>query len=114
MTDVRAAIKAKAHAIQQREDEIDAIHAELAEAAELADFLMGAVVPLRCMDCRAIYADFPLDTTVPDEQWAMIHPSGGGVLCASCIVKRAAKLPGIIAVRAWFEFAPDAQTKDQR
>ena len=59
---------------------------------------------LRCMDCSAIYADFPLDTTLPDEQWRMIHDSDGGILCASCIVKRASRLPKVIAVRATIEF----------
>ena len=60
---------------------------------------------LKCLDCGALYREFPLDMTVPDDQWLMIHPEGeGGILCASCIVRRAAKLPGIIAVRARFEF----------
>jgi hypothetical protein len=61
-----------------------------------------------CMDCVAVYADFPLDTTLPDEQWRMIHDRDGGLLCASCIVKRGAKLPGVIALRARFEFAGEA------
>lgn len=60
---------------------------------------------LRCMDCGLSYCDFPLDTTLPDEQWLMLHDSPGGVLCACCIVRRAAKLPGVIAVRAVIEFA---------
>ena len=59
---------------------------------------------LKCMDCGVPYREFPLDTTLPDEQWRMIHDSDGGVLCASCIVRRAAKLPGVIAVRAVIEF----------
>jgi hypothetical protein len=66
--------------------------------------------PLCCMDCDEPYADFPLDTTIPDEQWALIHGSPGGVLCASCIVKRAAKLKGVVAVRAYFEFADAPST----
>jgi hypothetical protein len=47
---------------------------------------------LACMDCGAVYSDFPLDTTLPDDQWRMIHDSDGGVLCASCIVRRAGRL----------------------
>lgn len=60
---------------------------------------------VRCMDCGALYRDFPLDTTLPDEQWRQIHPNDGGVLCASCMVKRGAMLPRVIALRARFEFA---------
>lgn len=63
----------------------------------------GATV-VRCLDCGLHYADFPLDMTLPDEQWLAIHPDDGGVLCAGCIVKRAEKLPGRIAVRARIEF----------
>lgn len=61
---------------------------------------------LRCMDCRLLYEDFPLDMTLSDEQWNMIHDSPGGVLCASCIVKRASKLRGAVAVRAHIELLP--------
>lgn len=60
---------------------------------------------LGCLDCGAPYSEFPLDTTLPDEQWMMIHSRAGGVLCGSCIVRRAAKLPGAIAIRAVIEFA---------
>jgi hypothetical protein len=60
---------------------------------------------LVCADCGLPYQDFPLDTTIPDEQWHAIFGGPGGVLCASCIVKRAAKLPGAVAVRARIEFA---------
>jgi hypothetical protein len=66
--------------------------------------------PLRCYDCGAPYSTFGLDTTIPDEQWARLFPGdnseavrcqkGGGILCASCMVKRAARLPGAVAVRA--------------
>lgn len=61
--------------------------------------------PLACLDCGFPYPDFPIDTTLPDEQWRMIHDSEGGILCASCMVKRASKLQGIIAARMRLEFA---------
>ena len=64
------------------------------------------VKPLTCMDCTKLYIEFPLDMVLPDEQWALIHNSPGGVLCANCIVKRAAKLHGAVVVRAVIEFAP--------
>jgi len=57
-----------------------------------------------CMDCHKPYKLFELDTTLPDEQWLMIHPSDGGVLCANCIVARASKLHGAIAIRAYIDF----------
>ncbi len=61
--------------------------------------------PLACLDCGKVYRDFPLDATLPDEQWRMIHDSEGGILCANCMVARAAKLPGAVAVRMQIEFA---------
>ena len=61
-----------------------------------------------CLDCGMPYQGFPLDMTLPNEQWLMIHPEGeGGLLCAGCIVKRAAKLPGIIVVKARFVFVTE-------
>lgn len=61
----------------------------------------------KCEDCGLPYDDFWLDTTIPNSQWSAIHPQGeGGVLCANCMVKRASLLPGIIAARMVFEFAP--------
>lgn len=54
-----------------------------------------------CEDCGLPYQDFPLDLTLSDEQWLLIHPTGvGGLLCAQCIVTRAATLKGAVAVRA--------------
>ena len=63
---------------------------------------------LKCEDCSLPYKDFPLDTTIPNGQWLDIHPErdGGGILCANCMIKRASKLPGIIAARMVFEFKP--------
>lgn len=82
-------------AVQDYADRIDALLAGLPGVGE----------GLTCMDCETAYSAFPLDTTLPDEQWRLIHDSEGGVLCASCIVRRAARLPGIVAVRARLEFA---------
>jgi hypothetical protein len=61
---------------------------------------------VRCLDCQMLYREFGLDTVLPDEQWRAIHDSEGGVLCASCIVKRASKLfGGPIVMHAWVEMA---------
>lgn len=56
---------------------------------------------LACEDCGTPYAAFPLDVVLPDPDWLAIHPTGfGGVLCARCIVARAATLPTMIVVYA--------------
>ena len=60
-----------------------------------------------CLDCGLPYAAFPLDTVLSDAQWRLIHPDDGGVLCAGCIVTRAARLPGVIVVSARIIFAAD-------
>lgn len=58
---------------------------------------------LSCEDCFLPYASFPLDMTLADDQWSLIHPQPGGVLCSHCIVQRASRIPGVIAVRAVIE-----------
>ncbi len=59
---------------------------------------------VKCKDCDLPYGEFGLDTTLPDEQWLLIHPEGfGGLLCANCIARRAEKLKGAIAIRATVE-----------
>ncbi len=58
-----------------------------------------------CRGCGLPYDEFGLDTTLSDEQWALVWPKIDGLLCASCMVQRASTLPGIIAVRAVLEFA---------
>lgn len=66
-----------------------------------------------CIDCGLLYDEFPIDTTLPDNQWLMIHPEGrGGLLCANCIVKRASRLLGIIAVRMIFEIRGEVQSME--
>ena len=62
---------------------------------------------IECLDCHLSYEEFGLDMTLPDNQWLMIHPEGNGLLCANCIVKRAEKLQGTIAVRAEIELAKE-------
>lgn len=59
-----------------------------------------------CRECGVPYETLGLDITLPDDQWAMIYPEDGGILCANCIAKRAARLPRAIAIRAYIEFAP--------
>ena len=66
----------------------------------------------KCMDCGMPYEDFPCDTTLPNEQWQLIHDQHEGLLCAGCMVARAAKLPGVIAVRMFIERAASPATPE--
>ncbi len=61
---------------------------------------------LGCLDCGLPYSDFPLDTHLSRSQWLEIHTDEGGILCANCIVKRAAKIPGAVLVHLVVEIAP--------
>lgn len=75
---------------------------------KLVALLQPLVLPpgtVACEDCQKPYALFGLDTTLPDDQWEKLMPGrvGGGILCASCIVTRASRLPGAIALRAHVE-----------
>lgn len=74
------------------------------------------VLKAECYDCGLPYQNFGLDLLVPRSQWLEIinldpplHPedpnNDGGLLCASCIVKRAGRLGGSSAVHAVIEFA---------
>ena len=85
---------------------------ELGDIAELYFWLKGQnpvpAIAVRCMDCGLDYEhDFPLDVVLTKEQWLLIHPQDGGVLCGNCIVKRAAKLPHVINLTATIKFASD-------
>ncbi len=53
-----------------------------------------------CLDCEKPYSDFGLDMVLPDEHWLKIHPGKNGLLCAQCIVNRAAKIDGITGIYA--------------
>ena len=64
-----------------------------------------APLPAVCLDCGKPYSDFPCDVILTRTQWLEIHPDEHGLLCASCIVTRAAKLPGFLAVHAFIEIA---------
>jgi hypothetical protein len=63
-------------------------------------------VTAACMDCGLPYSEFPLDVILPRPQWLEIHPDEHGLLCAHCIVKRAALVPGVICVHAILQIAP--------
>lgn len=78
-------------------------HGEPPAAAQPADALKAV-----CLDCGLDYGDFGMDTLLPRWQWLMIHPSEGGLLCANCIVKRAAKIPGAVGLQAVIGIAPVA------
>ena len=60
----------------------------------------------KCFDCKAPYP-FGLDLVLPDRQWDYIFPEGrgegGGLLCPSCIAKRASKNPDSTVILAWID-----------
>jgi hypothetical protein len=64
------------------------------------------VPPAICLDCGLDYADFPMDLLLPRWQWLLIHPADSGLLCAQCITKRAAKVPGAVALHAVIGIVP--------
>lgn len=55
-----------------------------------------------CIDCGIDYGDFGVDITLPNAQWTVICPEDG-LLCGTCIAKRALKIEGAIAIRAVIE-----------
>lgn len=63
--------------------------------------------PVSCLDCGADYAAVPMDVVLSKAQWLLLNPDDGGVLCPSCLVARAAKLPGAINLTARITFAED-------
>lgn len=67
---------------------------------------MPETPPPICLDCGKPYSEFPLDMILPRPQWLEIHPDENGLLCAACIVARAAKVPGATCVHAIIEIAP--------
>lgn len=68
---------------------------------------------LVCLDCSLPYDEFGMDTTVPNLQWEMIMGHEGGILCASCMVKRASKIRGVLAARMVFEIVPGDPVGDR-
>ena len=59
---------------------------------------------VRCEDCDLPYQDFPMDVTVPDDQWIELtgYADGEGILCGACIIQRG--VGKYIAARIRFEW----------
>lgn len=64
-----------------------------------------------CMDCGRPYPH-GLDMILTKAQWLRINPADGGVLCPSCIVNRAEKLPAAISVYAHIICGEHYDSKD--
>jgi hypothetical protein len=63
---------------------------------------------LRCMDCGCDYdAAMALSLLIPKTQWLKINPQDDGLLCANCIIIRAAKLPGAVNITGIITFKED-------
>jgi hypothetical protein len=43
-----------------------------------------------CEDCGLAYQDFPMDVTIPNDQWTELtgYTDGEGILCGGCIIQR--------------------------
>lgn len=54
----------------------------------------------RCSRCGLDYSEFGLDLDLPRDQWQAVNGSLDGLMCANCICRVAAKIPGAVAVRA--------------
>lgn len=67
-----------------------------------------------CLDCGLPYEKFPLDVILARSQWLDIHPAENGLLCAACIVARAAKVRGVTCVHAILEIAPHSPGVDDQ
>lgn len=59
----------------------------------------------RCMDCGMRREDIPADVVMSREQWLTIHPKEVGILCAGCIVRRAARIRGAVRCHLVVEIA---------
>ncbi len=68
----------------------------------ITDTIAGSV---KCEDCGLLYQDFPMDITLPDNQWIELtgYVDGEGILCGWCIIKRAANKNKYVAGRLRFE-----------
>lgn len=84
-----------------------ALIALAADKASAALELDRSRTAIACLDCGCDYTKQRLDVTLSGEQWKMIHPDIGGVLCAACMVNRASKLPGVITFAARIAFGSD-------
>lgn len=62
---------------------------------------------ITCLDCKIDYDLVPMSLNIPREQWLLIHPDDGGVLCANCMIIRASKLPHVINITGNITFGSD-------
>ncbi len=69
---------------------------------------MGLTEP-KCEDCGLLYQDFPMDVTIPNDQWVVLtgYTDGEGILCGSCIIQRG--VGKYIVARLSFEWRIQAQ-----
>lgn len=68
--------------------------------------MTGNSLEAKCLDCGLSYDEFGMDLLLPRYQWLMIHPAEDGLLCALCIVRRASKITGALAMQGVIGIAP--------
>ncbi len=59
--------------------------------------------PAVCLDCGLLYAGFGVDITLSDAHWLLICPEKDGLLCGTCIARRARQHGSVVAIRAELE-----------
>lgn len=80
---------------------------------KLGPYGLNSIVTAGCEDCELPYQKFGIDAVLSNEQWILIHPEGTeGLLCANCIMKRAAFLSDIIIARVTFVMAQEYDNLD--
>ncbi len=89
-----------------RDDPYQMSPATARETAELLEHAADALgwYEARCRDCGMHYSSFGMDIVLPDDQWARIAEDGAGLLCGTCIARRAKalNLPGVTCLKMSF------------
>jgi len=62
---------------------------------------------VKCLDCGLPYSQHGLDCMLPRAQWFQVgFKNEGGILCATCIAKRASRISGATVIHMVIEIAP--------
>jgi hypothetical protein len=94
------------HSICHQQSEETAVANAEFRCIEVIDGYWICTMNIACLDCGV---EPPMDTVLTGKQWDRICPEGG-VLCASCIIKRAAKFPEFIGATMHINTIDDYHT----
>lgn len=74
----------------------------------LKKLLAAKTSKAKCMDCGLPYEEFGADLVVPRKQWLQLHPGDGGLLCATCMLRRVEKeIPDAINITGRITFGSE-------